>query len=45
MYFQKHLITKSKTEITVVVDEALYKAGFDPFGKFIDKNWGITSKW
>lgn len=44
MYFQKHLITKSKTEITVVVDEALYKAGFDPFGKFIDKNWGDNIK-
>ncbi len=44
LYFRKHLITQPNTEITVVVDEAPHKAGFDPYSKLIDKDYGDNVK-
>ncbi len=37
LYLERHRITTQSPVITVVVDEAPYEAGFDPYNKLIDR--------
>jgi ABC-2 type transport system permease protein len=37
LYLRRHHITSENPEITVVVDEAPYEAGLDPYNKLIDR--------
>ncbi len=37
LYLQRHHITEAAPTFTVVVDEAPYEAGFDPYNKLIDR--------
>ncbi len=37
LYLQRHHITDAAPTFTVVVDEAPYEAGFDPYNKLIDR--------
>ena len=37
LYLQRHQIREGEPTITVVVDEAPYEAGFDPYNKLIDR--------
>ena len=37
LYLKRHRITTANPKVTVVVDEAPYEAGFDPYNKLIDR--------
>jgi len=37
LYLQRHHVTAQNAKVTVVVDEAPYEAGFDPYNKLIDR--------
>ena len=37
LYLQKHRITDQETTLEIVVDEAPYEAGIDPYNKLIDR--------
>ncbi|MFC0679572.1 ABC transporter permease/M1 family aminopeptidase [Lysobacter korlensis] len=37
LYLKRHRITSASPTVTVVVDEAPYEAGFDPYNKLIDR--------
>ena len=37
LYLERHRVTTESPKITVVVDQAPYEAGFDPYNKLIDR--------
>jgi aminopeptidase N len=37
LYLKRHYITQSHSKIVLVVDQAPYEAGFDPYNKLIDR--------
>ena len=37
LYLKRHHVTAQNPTVTVVVDEAPYEAGFDPYNKLIDR--------
>ncbi|KGM51907.1 membrane protein [Lysobacter concretionis Ko07 = DSM 16239] len=44
LYLQRHHVTEDAPTLTVVVDEAPYEVGFDPYNKLIDRVSGDNRK-
>jgi len=40
LYLRKHRITDQETTLEIVVDEAPFEAGIDPYNKLIDRASG-----